>query len=87
MIAQGTKEELKAMISVGEKISIEAFSVTEKQLSKIKVMDNVNHVEYHDNILTVNTESGKSILANLISFIESNNRGFQSWRHCKNRWP
>ena len=73
MIAQGTKEELKAMISVGEKISIEAFSVTEKQLSKIKVMDNVNHVEYHDNILTVNTESGKSILANLISFIESNN--------------
>lgn len=47
--------------------------MTEAQLSEVKSMDNVKSVEYHDNILTVKTHSGKSILANLVTFIENNN--------------
>jgi len=73
VIAEGTKEDLKAMISTGEKISVEAFGMTEAQLSRVKSMEHIKSVEYNDNILTVNTESGKSILAKLVSFVEENN--------------
>jgi ABC-2 type transport system ATP-binding protein len=34
-IAAGTKEELKSMITLGEKITVESFGITEEQLTKL----------------------------------------------------
>lgn len=72
VIAKGTKEELKAMISHGEKIVIEAYNVTEKLLNKINVLPKVTYTEYKDNLLTIRTKSGQSTLGDIISFIEEN---------------
>ena len=72
MIATGTKEELKAMISQGEKIVIEAYNVKKSQLDNLQNMPNVTNVEYADNLLTIRSKSGKSNLTQLISFIDDN---------------
>lgn len=72
MIATGTKEELKAMISQGEKIVIEAYNVKVNQINSFENIPNVINVEYADNLLTIRSKSGKSNLTQLISFIDDN---------------
>ncbi len=72
MIALGTKEELKAMISQGEKIVIEAFNLSEKHLDELDSLPNVTNIEYDDNILTISTKSGNSNLTKIISYINDN---------------
>lgn len=69
VIASGTKEELKAMVSAGEKIVAEAFGIPAEQLSDIREMHNVLRVEYDDNILTVTAQPGKGILADVVGYI------------------
>lgn len=69
VIASGTKEELKAMVSAGEKIVAEAFGIQAEQLSDIREMHNVLRVEYDDNILTVTAQPGKGILADVVGYI------------------
>ena len=73
MIASGTKEELKSMISLGEKITVEAFGLEEITLNKIKELPNVIGVEYAESFLTIRTKTGKSNLTNIVQFIEDNN--------------
>ncbi len=72
-IAIGTKEELKAMITQGEKIAVEAYNLKNKHIEEIKNIPNVINVEYNDNLLTVSTRSGKGNLTEIVNFINSNN--------------
>lgn len=73
VIASGTKEELKDMISHGEKIVVEAFKISEEQLEQIRDNKNVVSADLDDNnILTIRTKAGASELANIITFINSN---------------
>lgn len=72
VIALGTKEELKSMISLGEKIVIEAYNLDKKNFDEIKNIPNVEGVEYHENILTVRSNGGKSNLSNIVEYINSN---------------
>lgn len=76
VVAQGTKEELKAMISTGEKIIIETYQITEKQLMMIREIPNVSSVTYEDNQLEVKSIKGKNNLINLLHFMESNKINF-----------
>lgn len=73
VIAKGTKEELKAMISHGEKVVIEAFNITDELLTKISLHPKVTSAEYKDSLLTLKCKSGHSAIGSLISFIEENN--------------
>lgn len=72
VIAQGTKDELKSMISLGEKIVIEAYNLSKSHLEGIKNISNVTSIEYNENILTLCTKGGKSNLANIIEYINNN---------------
>lgn len=72
VIAKGTKEELKAMISHGEKVIIEVFNISDELLNKISQLPKVTTTEYKDNLLTIKCKSGHSTMGNLISFIENN---------------
>ncbi len=72
VIALGTKEELKSMISLGEKIVIEAYNLDKKNFDEIKNIPNVEGVEYHENMLTVRSNGGKSNLSNIVEYINSN---------------
>ncbi len=73
VVALGTKEELKSMVSIGEKISVEVFNLNEKNLNEIKNIKNVTNIEYNENKLTVKTKSTKSIIGDIINYIEKNN--------------
>ncbi|MDR5659265.1 ABC transporter ATP-binding protein [Serpentinicella sp. ANB-PHB4] len=72
VIATGTKEEVKGMISLGEKIVVETFNISEDHLSKIREIPNVTDVELKENILTVKQKSGASNLVNIMHYIAEN---------------
>lgn len=72
VVAQGTKEELKSMISTGEKVIVEAYNLTDKNLGEIKAIAGVTNVEYHDTTLTVKTKNGCSNLSKLIHYVDDN---------------
>lgn len=73
LIAIGTNEELKSMISQGEKIVVEAFNLKEKHIEELKQLPNVTGVEYEENTLTIKTKNGNSNLTKIIAFINENN--------------
>ncbi|MDU1413399.1 MAG: ABC transporter ATP-binding protein [Clostridium sp.] len=72
IVAEGTKEDLKSMISIGEKIIVEAFGLTHSHLNEIKNLKNVNSVEYDDNKLIIRTTQNCSILSEIIHYIDKN---------------
>ncbi len=76
VIAEGTKEELKSMISVGEKIVVEAFGVSETALEALRALPGVAAVEYRDETLTVRSERGKSNLTRIAAFITEQGIGY-----------
>ncbi|MDU4891967.1 MAG: ABC transporter ATP-binding protein [Clostridium sp.] len=73
VIANGTKEELKSMISHGEKVVIEAFGIQENQLKSLYALPKVTSVEYLDNLLTIKTKSSNSSLGKITDILENNN--------------
>lgn len=76
VIAKGTKEELKAMISVGEKISMEVFHIEEEQLKELRALPNIYSIEYRDNLLEIKSGKGKNNLVTILEFMAQRNIGF-----------
>jgi ABC-2 type transport system ATP-binding protein len=71
-VATGTKEELKAMIRNGEKLTVEIYSLPEKVLNEIRETKGFNQVSYEDNTLTVRCDASWH---HLISLLDILNRG------------
>jgi len=72
VIAKGTKEELKSIIDLGEKITIEAFDLNENHIKNINALPNVISVGYKNNLLNIRTKSGHSSLGDIVSYIGDN---------------
>ncbi len=72
IVALGTKEELKSMISLGEKIVVEAYNIDKEHFEGIKRIPNVESVEYHENIMTICSNGRKSNLSNVVEYINNN---------------
>jgi len=72
VIATGTKEELKAMIKLGEKISVEVFELSSSYLESIKQLPNINSVEYTGNNLIIRYNKGRHNLNTLLDFFRDN---------------
>jgi len=68
-IATGTKEELKSMISIGEKITVETFGLTKEQLVKLRGLPNIVNTEYINNILIIKSSRGKNNLESVLDFL------------------
>ncbi|NLJ31964.1 MAG: ABC transporter ATP-binding protein [Clostridiales bacterium] len=73
VIASGTKEELKSMISLGEKITAELFSLPAEKLAMLRKMPGVASAEYSDRLLVVKSEKGKNNLESVLNFLHSEN--------------
>ncbi|MPW25729.1 ATP-binding cassette domain-containing protein [Alkalibaculum sp. M08DMB] len=71
ILALGSKEELKEMISIGEKITIEVFELNNIRIQEIKRLPNVLSVEYQDTILTIKSIKGKNNLVHIIEYLSS----------------
>lgn len=70
IVASGSNEELKSMIAVGEKITIEVYDLKDQQLAMIKDMPNVNSAGYLGRNLVVKSKKGKNNLSRIIHFLD-----------------
>lgn len=64
-LAYGTNEELKALVSAGEKIIIET-DVSEAALIKLRALTHVIQVSYEDKRLTITCENGEHNVADVL---------------------
>lgn len=69
-IATGSKEELKAMITLGEKITAEAFGISERQRSDLRKLPGIVSVDYKENQLVIKSGKGKSNLETILEFFK-----------------
>jgi len=69
-IVTGTKEQLKDMIAMGEKITVETFGLSDTQLSAIKGLPNVISVDYKDNLLVIKSSKGRNNLENILDVVK-----------------
>ncbi|MDF2537729.1 MAG: transporter related [Herbinix sp.] len=76
VIAKGTKEELKNMISIGEKITIEVYRMEEKHLEELEQLPNIYSVDYKDNRLEIKSGRGKNNLVTVLQFLSDKNISF-----------
>lgn len=75
-VAAGTKEELKAMIKTGEKITVEAAALDERQLQKIRNLQFIFEVRYEEQILSVRCIKGKNNLSRLLDLLQEEEVSF-----------
>ena len=73
VIAIGTKETLKELTTMGEKITVETPNLKKAILSELKRMDNILDVKYEDDTLFVTFKKGEDNLEKMISFLKHNN--------------
>lgn len=76
IIAMGTKEELKEMISIGEKITIEVFHLNQENVQEIKKMPRILSVDYQDTTLSIKSSKGKNNLVQIIEYLNSHDIPF-----------
>lgn len=76
VIANGTKEELKSMISIGEKITVETYNMEEDKLEEIRNLPGIYSVEYRENLLEIKSGKGKNNLVHILDYLSEKNIGF-----------
>ena len=72
-IANGSKEELKEKIKIGEKVMVEVEDITKEQYLKITKLKNVADVEKQDNIINIVFKNGNHNLDTLIDLLKAEN--------------
>lgn len=71
MLASGTKDELKSMISTGETITVELFALSPDTLGEIRQLPHVSGAEYNQNRLSVRHNGGSHNLITLLDYLKS----------------
>ncbi len=71
VVITATVEELKNLISVGEKVTIEVFRMKAEEVETIMGMKGVVFANYVGNELVVKSEKGKNNLANILHYLEN----------------
>jgi ABC-2 type transport system ATP-binding protein len=69
-IATGTKDELKAMINIGEKITVQSNNVSAEQLAEISQLPNIVSAEYNSPLLVIKSSRGVNNLESVLDFIK-----------------
>ena len=73
IIAVGSKEKLKTMIDLGEKVTIEIDKLTKKHIEAISELPNVKSMAVDDNLICINFSDNNSNLINVLDYIKDNN--------------
>ncbi len=72
IIATGTKDELKSMIEIGEKISVELFAKVDHILSDIQKIKGIASVNYENDLLAIKSKRGYNNLTNILDYLKEN---------------
>ena len=75
-VAIGTKDELKAMIDLGETISLEVLELPESVMTAIDGLPHVIKVTYENHLLKVRFSKGKHNLLRLLDLLKDNEVAF-----------
>ena len=78
IIASGTKDELKDMISLGERITIELKSMNQAFIDKLKNSRRVINIEIENNIVHISYNTKEDNLSKLIDYVRENNVSYTS---------
>jgi ABC-2 type transport system ATP-binding protein len=70
IVAAGTKEALKEMITLGEKISVEMHSLTQAQAEALQNLPNVQSIHQNGNLLTIKSKKGKQNLESVLAVLK-----------------
>lgn len=73
ILATGSKEELKEMIGIKEKITIEVVNLDEDSIRELAKMENIADLEYKHNVLTIKSLEGKHNLTSILYFLQEKN--------------
>lgn len=76
VIVTATVEELKELISVGEKVTIEVFKMDMEDVEEINQMRGVVYANYLGTELIVKSEKRRNNLANILHYLENNHIPF-----------
>lgn len=72
-VATGTKEEMKAMIRTGEKITVEVMTMKTEQVAALQDMEDVHSADYKDGVLTVKCRPDNHGLLEILSYLKAEN--------------
>lgn len=72
ILAQGTREDLKKSISLGERTRIHVYHITSEQLSEINCIPGVYQVSYEKEILMINSVKGRNNLVHILNYLKEN---------------
>lgn len=75
-VAIGTKDELKALIDLGETISVELLELTEEIEDAIRRSPHVMKISYENHLLKVKFSKGKHNLLRLLDLLKDYEAGF-----------
>lgn len=70
-IATGTKEELKAKISLGETITVETIGLSDAQLGQLRELPNISTANCSENKLVIKSTKGQNNLENVLGFLKA----------------
>lgn len=73
IIALGSKESLKELTTMGEKITVEVEKIKKTDLAKLKKLKNVINVEHEEDTIYVVYKKGEENLEKMIAFLKENN--------------
>lgn len=77
VIAKGSKDELKQLVSTNEKIIFEIYDISAEQIEKIKKVENVIDIEYKEKLLTIKCQKAKHNLINILKVINDEHITFE----------
>lgn len=69
-IATGTKDELKEMVSIGEKVIVDTAEPAEDVMNEFRSIDGAASVSYSDGALTVISEKGMSSIEEVLEILK-----------------
>lgn len=70
IIASGTKEELKTLVTASEKVSIEVDLLTDTEIDEILAMEEVESASYDGTVLSITYAKGNHNLGDLIDYMK-----------------
>ena len=78
VIASGTKDELKNMITLGERITIELKSMNQTFIERLKNSNRVMNIEIENNTVHISYNTKEDNLSKLIDYVRENNVNYTS---------
>lgn len=76
VVASGTQDELKGMISIGEIITVEVYNLTNIQLEDIASFISIADIKYMDNKLVIRSKKGSNNLILILDYMQKNGLNF-----------